>query len=53
MNNITATRELKIRPMSGTELDTLVDGAAAEAWNPGLHDCSQVIYRGWNRYGRV
>ena len=30
--------DLKIRPMSRPEFDRLVDWAAAEGWNPGLHD---------------
>jgi GNAT superfamily N-acetyltransferase len=30
--------ELKIRPMTRHEVDTLVDWAAQEGWNPGLHD---------------
>ncbi|MBK1702153.1 GNAT family N-acetyltransferase, partial [Thiococcus pfennigii] len=29
-----------IRAMTRAELDTLVDWAAAEGWNPGLHDAS-------------
>ena len=31
-------QELKIRNMTRSEVDELVDGAAAEGWNPGLHD---------------
>jgi hypothetical protein len=27
-----------IRPMKRQELDTLLDWAAQEGWNPGLHD---------------
>lgn len=30
--------EMQIRPMSRTEVDELVDWAAQEGWNPGLHD---------------
>lgn len=30
--------ELIIRPMTRNELDTLVEWAADEGWNPGLHD---------------
>lgn len=30
--------DLLIRNMTRTEVDTLVDWAAAEGWNPGLHD---------------
>ena len=30
--------DLNIRPMSRPEFDRLVDWAAAEGWNPGLHD---------------
>lgn len=30
--------ELEIRQMSRAELDTLVDWAAGEGWNPGIHD---------------
>jgi len=30
--------ELSIRPASRAELDTLIDWAAAEGWNPGHHD---------------
>lgn len=29
---------LVVRPMNRSELDVLVDWAAAEGWNPGLHD---------------
>ena len=32
------TDALVIRQMTRTEVDTLVDWAAAEGWNPGLHD---------------
>ena len=32
------TDELRLRQMTRTELDTLVDWAADEGWNPGLHD---------------
>ncbi len=31
-------QELKIRNMTRSEVDELVDWAAAEGWNPGLHD---------------
>jgi len=31
-------KELAIRAMTRPELDTLVDWAAAEGWNPGIHD---------------
>jgi len=34
MNN----KKLSIRPMSRQEMDIAVDWAAAEGWNPGLHD---------------
>jgi ribosomal protein S18 acetylase RimI-like enzyme len=30
--------ELTIRPIRRDELDTMIDWAAAEGWNPGLHD---------------
>ena len=29
---------MEVRPLSRPEFDTLVDWAAAEGWNPGLHD---------------
>ena len=29
---------LSIRPMTRAELDTAIEWAAAEGWNPGLHD---------------
>ncbi len=29
---------LTIRPMTRAELDTAIEWAAAEGWNPGLHD---------------
>ena len=32
------TDELRLRQMTRTEFDTLVDWAADEGWNPGLHD---------------
>ena len=32
------TEELSLRQMTRAELNTLVDWAAAEGWNPGLHD---------------
>lgn len=32
------TDDLTLRPMRRDELDVLVDWAAAEGWNPGLHD---------------
>ncbi len=35
--------ELTIRPMTRTELETLVDWAAAEGWNPGLND-AQIFW---------
>jgi GNAT superfamily N-acetyltransferase len=34
----TMTKELLIRNMTRSELDQLVDWAAKEGWNPGLHD---------------
>jgi len=34
------TQALHIRPMTRPEVDTLVDWAAAEGWNPGLHDAA-------------
>lgn len=35
--------DLTIRPMIRTELDTLVEWAAAEGWNPGLND-AQIFW---------
>ena len=35
--------ELTIRPMIRTELDILVEWAAAEGWNPGLND-AQIFW---------
>lgn len=32
------TKPLEIRPMRRAELDMVLDWAAAEGWNPGLHD---------------
>ena len=40
MNDTANTGALLIRPMSRSELDTLVDWAATEGWNPGLHDAA-------------
>jgi hypothetical protein len=36
--------DLLIRSMTRTEVDTLVDWAAAEGWNPGLHD-AELFWR--------
>jgi hypothetical protein len=33
-----AASDLRIRPMTRAELDVLIDWAADEGWNPGLHD---------------
>ena len=38
------THDLLIRTMTRTEVDTLVDWAAAEGWNPGLHD-AELFWR--------
>ncbi|WP_397474724.1 GNAT family N-acetyltransferase [Pusillimonas sp.] len=38
MNSGTDEAGLVIRPMRRPELDMLLDWAAAEGWNPGLHD---------------
>ncbi len=37
------TDALVVRPMTRGELDTLVDWAAAEGWNPGRHD-AQIFW---------
>ncbi len=33
-------KDLTISPMSAADLDTVIDWAAQEGWNPGLHDAS-------------
>lgn len=38
MNRSSVTDKLLIRPMSRSELDILINWAANEGWNPGLHD---------------
>ncbi len=35
---MTSGEELRIRAMTRRELDRLIDWAAEEGWNPGLHD---------------
>jgi GNAT superfamily N-acetyltransferase len=37
------SRDLVVRPMRREEVDDLVDWAAAEGWNPGLHD-AQIFW---------
>lgn len=38
MSRSSLSDELRIRPMSRSELDILISWAANEGWNPGLHD---------------
>ena len=38
MDSIDSMDEFKIRKMTRRELDIALDWAAAEGWNPGIHD---------------
>ena len=35
--------QLKIRPLTREEFDVAVEWAAAEGWNPGLHDTEDEL----------